>query len=180
MKWLVASDLHGSAVYGEALLKAVEREAPDKVLLLGDLLYHGPRNDLPHGYQPKKVIEQLSSLDGRVLCVRGNCDSEVDQMVLPFEIMTPTMMLFVDGQLIFASHGHHYTPENPPHISERFVLLGGHTHVAGFEEREGFVYINPGSLSIPKENTPHSYLLEENGLWTWKTTNGDVFLQYNR
>ena len=106
MKWMIASDIHGSAFYCEKMLKAFEREQADKLLLLGDILYHGPRNDLPKGYAPKKVIELLNNIKEKILCVRGNCDAEVDQMVLEFPVLADYMLLFDGTCAIYATHGH--------------------------------------------------------------------------
>lgn len=174
MKWMIASDIHGSAYYCRKLTEAFQREAPDKILLLGDLLYHGPRNDLPRDYAPKQVIEMLSALDGRVLCVRGNCDSEVDQMVLPFPILAEYCIIEEKNTMIFASHGHHFSPEQPPHFAGRFILLGGHTHIGGFWDYGDFIAVNPGSVSIPKgDGGEHSYLTLENGVFTLKALDGN-------
>lgn len=106
MKWMIASDLHGSAFYCRQMIKAFQREGADRLLLLGDLLYHGPRNDLPEGYAPKEVIPLLNSLKQKLLCVRGNCDAEVDQMVLDFPILADYAVLPVGGRLVYATHGH--------------------------------------------------------------------------
>ena len=129
MKWMIASDIHGSAAYCEKLLAAFGREQADRLLLLGDLLYHGPRNDLPQGYAPKEVIAQLSGVKDKVFCVRGNCEAEVDQMVLPFPVLADYCLLEQKGRVIFATHGHHYNLENPPLLQPGDVLLHGHTHI---------------------------------------------------
>ena len=163
MKILIASDIHGSAYWCEKLLLAYKNENADKLLLLGDILYHGPRNDLPKDYDPKKVIELLSPLKDQILCVRGNCDTEVDQMVLPFPIFAEYALLSVDGVTIYATHGHKFGKDNPPPISQGDILLCGHTHVADDCDCDGFRYINPGSVSIPKENTGNGYMVFENG-----------------
>ena len=161
MKWMIASDLHGSALYCKKMIEAFEREGADRLLLLGDLLYHGPRNDLPEGYAPKEVIPLLNSLKQKLLCVRGNCDAEVDQMVLDFPILADYAVLPVGGRLVYATHGH---------------LLHGHTHIPAWTEfGEGNLYLNPGSLSIPKEGSAHSYMTLEDGLFQWKTLEGDVY-----
>ena len=168
MKLFIASDIHGSAFWCEKMLKAYKEERADCLLLLGDILYHGPRNDLPEEYAPKKVIQMLSELKNEILCVRGNCDTEVDQMVLPFPMLSD-YALVVDGDtVIYATHGHKFGKENPPPLKKGDVLLCGHTHVAADEECEGFRYINPGSVSIPKENTGHGYYIFENGVFTRK------------
>lgn len=167
MKWLIASDLHGSARYCEALLNAFRREQADRMMLLGDLLYHGPRNDLPKEYDTRAVTAMLNGVRERLLCVRGNCDAEVDQMVLEFPIMADYCFLSIDGLCIFATHGHSYGPDNPPPLGEGEFLLCGHTHLPVRRKCGSFTYLNPGSLSLPKEGTPHSYMTLENGRFIW-------------
>ena len=177
MKWMIASDIHGSAACCEKLLAAFGREQADRLLLLGDLLYHGPRNDLPQGYAPKEVIAQLSGVKDKVFCVRGNCEAEVDQMVLPFPVLADYCLLEQKGRVIFATHGHHYNLENPPLLQPGDVLLHGHTHVPAWTEfGQRNVCLNPGSLSIPKENSPHSYMILENGVFYWKDVEtGEIY-----
>ena len=175
MKWMIASDIHGSAAYCEKLLAAFGREQADRLLLLGDLLYHGPRNDLPQGYAPKEVIAQLSGVKDKVFCVRGNCEAEVDQMVLPFPVLADYCLLEQKGRVIFAAHGHHYNLENPPLLQPGDVLLHGHTHIPAKDNSLGFWYLNPGSVSIPKENSPHSYMTLEDGQFLWKDLDGAVY-----
>ena len=172
MKWMIASDIHGSAFYCEQMLSAFLWEGADRILLLGDLLYHGPRNDLPQGYAPKEVIAQLSQLKERVFCVRGNCEAEVDQMVLPFPVMADYCLLEQGGHVIFATHGHHYNLDNPPLLKAGDMLLHGHTHVPAKDSSLGFWYLNPGSVAIPKEGSAHSYMTLENGVFTWKDLEG--------
>ena len=181
MKILIASDIHGSALYCEKLLGATERENADKILLLGDLLYHGPRNDLPDGYAPKKVIEMLSSLTDKITCVRGNCEAEVDQMVLPFPVMADYCILDSEeakGHRIFATHGHHFNPETPPKLRAGDILLNGHTHVPACRDCGDFLYINPGSVSIPKEGSAHSYMTLDGGKLTWKDLEGQIYMEH--
>ena len=168
MKWMIASDLHGSAYYCRKMLEAFEREGADRLFLLGDLLYHGPRNDLPQGYAPKEVIAQLSGVKDKVFCVRGNCEAEVDQMVLPFPVLADYCLLEQKGRIIFATHGHHYNLENPPLLQPGDVLLHGHTHIPAKDNSLGFWYLNPGSVSIPKENSPHSYMTLKGNTMQWK------------
>lgn len=175
MKWMIASDIHGSAACCEKLLAAFGREQADRLLLLGDLLYHGPRNDLPQGYAPKEVIAQLSGVKDKVFCVRGNCEAEVDQMVLPFPVLADYCLLEQKGRVIFATHGHHYNLENPPLLQPGDVLLHGHTHIPAKDNSLGFWYLNPGSVSIPKENSPHSYMTLEGGQFLWKDLDGAVY-----
>ena len=175
MKWMIASDIHGSAACCEKLLAAFGREQADRLLLLGDLLYHGPRNDLPQGYAPKEVIAQLSGVKDKVFCVRGNCEAEVDQMVLPFPVLADYCLLEQKGRVIFATHGHHYNLENPPLLQPGDVLLHGHTHIPAKDNSLGFWYLNPGSVSIHKESSPHSYMTLEDGQFLWKDLDGAVY-----
>lgn len=177
MKWMIASDIHGSAYYCEKVLAAFSRENTDRLLLLGDLLYHGPRNDLPQGYAPKEVISQLSAVKDKVFCVRGNCEAEVDQMVLPFPVLADYCLLEQAGHVVFATHGHHYNLETPPLLQPGDVLLHGHTHVPAKDDRLGFWYLNPGSVSIPKEGSAHSYMTMEEGTFVWKDLEG---VEYDR
>ncbi len=179
MKFLIASDIHGSAYYCDLLLKAIEEEKVDKILILGDILYHGPRNDLPKDYAPKRVIEMLNPLKDRLLCVRGNCDTEVDQMVLDFPILADYAVISVGDKLIYATHGHKFNEGNLPPISNGDILLNGHTHIAKLTEYNDYIYINPGSVSIPKEKTSHSYMTLENGKFLWKNLEtGEIYKEY--
>ena len=166
MKWFIASDIHGSLYYAEKMVAAFKREQADKMLLLGDILYHGPRNDLPRDYNPKKVIELLNDLREDIICVRGNCDAEVDQMVLSFPIMADYTIINECGVSIFATHGHKFNEENLPLINFD-VLLCGHTHIPKFTRCDSYTYINPGSVAIPKENSHHGYIIFENGSFTF-------------
>lgn len=179
MKLMIASDIHGSALYCRQLLAAIEQEQPDKILLLGDLLYHGPRNDLPAEYAPKQVIAMLSPLKDKILCVRGNCEAEVDQMVLPFPVLADYCWLYVDGLEIFATHGHHHNESDPPCMQPGTILLCGHTHIPACHAHDGFTYLNPGSVSIPKENSAHSYMTCEQGLFLWKDLNGQEYMRWS-
>lgn len=162
MQWMIASDLHGSAYYARALVEAFAREGADRLVLLGDLLYHGPRNDLPRDYAPKKVIPMLSSLKDKIIAVRGNCEAEVDQMVLPFPCLAEFSQLLLDGKTFYLTHGHHANPDNLPPLPAGSVFLFGHTHVKLDEVRGGIRCLNPGSVSIPKDGS-HSCLIYENG-----------------
>lgn len=178
MKWFVASDIHGSAYYTEMMLEAFEKENADKMLLLGDILYHGPRNDLPRDYAPKKVIEMLNKYADRILCVRGNCDTEVDQMVLSFPIMADYAVICESGRAIYATHGHNYNASKLPPLANGDILLHGHTHVPVCEEHEGFVYINPGSVSIPKEDSAHGYIIIDSGVITRRDFEENILYTY--
>lgn len=179
MKLLIASDIHGSAYFCRALLDAYDREGADKLLLLGDILYHGPRNDLPLEYDPKAVIALLNERKEDILCVRGNCDSDVDQMVLQFPIMADYAVLYAGGRMIYATHGHVHNNANLPPLSAGDILLHGHTHVPACEEYPTHTYINPGSVSIPKEGSPHSCLILTDEGFTWKNIDGDAYKQHN-
>ena len=167
MKLLIASDIHGSAYWCGKLLELAQQEQPDKLVLLGDVLYHGPRNDLPAQYAPKQVIAMLSDWKEKILCVRGNCEAEVDQMVLPFPCMATYSQLLVDGKTFFLTHGHHYNPDALPQLEEGDVFLYGHTHVKLDEVRQGIRCLNPGSVSIPKDGS-HSCLIFENGEFSFR------------
>jgi len=162
MKLLIASDLHGSAYYCEKLIELMRQQKPDKLILLGDLLYHGPRNDLPRDYCPKRVIPMLAQYADRILSVRGNCEAEVDQMVLPFPCMAEYAQLLVDGKTFYLTHGHHASPDQLPPIPAGSVFLSGHTHVKMDEMRQGIRCLNPGSVSIPKDGS-RSCLLYTDG-----------------
>lgn len=175
MKLLIASDIHGAADWCARLMDAIDAEGPDRVVLLGDLLYHGPRNDLPADYAPKRVIKMLNGIADKVIAVRGNCEAEVDQMVLPFPVLADYCLLEQKGRVVFATHGHHYNLENPPLLQPGDVLLHGHTHIPAKDNSLGFWYLNPGSVSIPKESSPHSYMTLEDGQFLWKDLDGAVY-----
>ena len=176
MKWMIASDLHGSYYYAQQLQQAFEREQADRLLFLGDLLYHGPRNDLPRDYAPKQVIPLLNSLAPKLLCVRGNCDAEVDQMVLNFPVLADYAVLPVGQRLVYVTHGHVFNLNHLPPLAPGDILLHGHTHVPACEDCGDFMYLNPGSVSIPKENSPHSYMIFEDGVFSWKNIEtGEVY-----
>ena len=159
MKIMIASDIHGSAFYCEKMIEAYRREKADKLLLLGDILYHGPRNDLPKEYNPKKVIQMLNDIKEDILCVRGNCDTEVDQMVLEFPVLAEYCILYVKDRMIFATHGHTFNAE----------------HLPAYRTVGNIIYMNPGSVSIPKEDSEHSYMIMEDETFTWKNLEGDSY-----
>lgn len=151
-------------------MDAIAREAPDRVVLLGDLLYHGPRNDLPRDYAPKKVIEMLNGMKEELLCIRGNCDCDVDQMVLQFPIMAEYAALWLDDRMVWATHGHVFNMDNHPPFKTGDILLHGHTHIPAAQPfGEGFYYINPGSVSIPKNGSKNSYLILQDSTFTLKS-----------
>ena len=162
MKLLIASDIHGSAYWCQKLMELIEAEQPHKVILLGDLLYHGPRNDLPREYAPKEVIPMLSALKEKILAVRGNCEAEVDQMVLPFPCMADYALVEADGLSLYLTHGHLHNPEKLPPLQPGTVFLSGHTHIKLDKIVDGIRCLNPGSVSIPKDGS-HSCLIYENG-----------------
>lgn len=169
MKIFIASDIHGSEYYCKIMAEKYIEEKADRLLLLGDLLYHGPRNDLPLAYNPKGVIKILNSLKGEIVCVRGNCDTEVDQMVLEFPIMAEYAILFDGEYTIYATHGHKFNPQNPPLLKTGDILLNGHTHIPANENFGNFQYVNPGSISIPKKGSKHSYMIYEDGRFVLKS-----------
>ena len=177
MKLMIASDIHGSARWCRAMLDAWREERADRLLLLGDLLYHGPRNDLPDEYAPKQVIEMLNGAKDSILCVRGNCEAEVDQMVLNFPVMADYCALMWEGHVIYATHGHLCGEDNPPPLGEGGILLCGHTHVPACRRHETFTYLNPGSVSIPKNGSAHSYAVLEGSVMTWKDLEGGAYLR---
>ena len=168
MKYLIASDIHGSAFYAEKLVRAFETEKADRMILLGDFLYHGPRNDLPEGYDPKQTAALLNTLKDVTLGVQGNCDAEIDQVMLQFPIMAQYGFLACGSRTVLFTHGHVFNDENPLPMKPGDVMIYGHFHVPLCEEKQGKVFINPGSVSIPKENSPHSYLILEDDTLIWK------------
>ena len=175
MKLMIASDLHGSAYYTKKLLDACAQEQPDRLLLLGDLLYHGPRNALPRDYDCMAVAEMLGTLRDRITAVRGNCDCEVDQMVLPFPMMADFALLEVGGLTLYATHGHLWSEEAPPPMAAGTVLLNGHFHVPACVDHGAVLYVNPGSTSIPKAGSAPGYLVLEDRTFTWKDMEGSAY-----
>ena len=174
MKWLIASDIHGSAQWCRRLLEAWDKEQAGRLLLLGDVLYHGPRNDLPDQYAPKEVIAMLNARRERILCVRGNCEAEVDQMVLEFPVLADYAVLWEGSRLIYCTHGHVYNTGKLPPLQAGDVLLHGHTYIPAWEDHGTFRYLNPGSVAIPKEGSWHGYMTLENGRFLWKDFDGAI------
>ncbi len=176
MKIMVASDIHGSAFYCNKLLEAFDAEKADRLLLLGDILYHGPRNQLPKDYDPQKVAAMLNERAASLLCVRGNCDAEVDQMMLNFPIQADYCIIYAGKRLIYATHGHVFNTENLPPLKDGDILLHGHTHVPAWE---GFgknnLYLNPGSVSLPKQDSERGYILLTDDQAQFKTLDGEVY-----
>ena len=178
MKLLICSDIHGDFNCCSEIVSIFKNGNYDKLVILGDILYHGPRNELPDGYQPKKVIELLNGISDCILAVRGNCDTEVDQMVLSFPILADYIYLPIDGLSIFATHGHHHNTATPPPLREGEILLHGHTHVLKIESfGNNNWYINPGSCALPKENNPRTYAIYENRKFTVKDFDGKTVLE---
>lgn len=174
MKYFVASDIHGSATFCQRMLDAYFKEGADRLILLGDILYHGPRNDLPEGYAPKQVISMLNDVKSELFCVRGNCDTEVDQMVLDFPILADYALIPLGKRTIFVTHGHRYNTDSPPPMKQGDILLHGHTHVPACTEFNGCLYVNPGSVSIPKEDSWHGYMIIEENRLVWKDLESEV------
>ena len=176
MKLMIASDIHGSAYYCKQLLDAFQTEQADRLLLLGDILYHGPRNDLPRDYAPKEVLTMLNGMKDRIFCVRGNCDTEVDQMVLEFPILADYCVLPLGDRLVYATHGHNHNLQNLPPLQPGDILLHGHTHIPAWEPfGQDNLYLNPGSVSIPKMESHHSYMTLESNILQWKTLEGTIY-----
>ena len=175
MKIMVISDIHGSAFWCRKALERFDAEGADKLLILGDVLYHGPRNALPEEYAPQDVAQLLNARREKILCVRGNCDGEVDQMMLTFPIMADYCLLSLGKFTVFATHGHRFHKEQMPPLNPGDILLHGHTHVPAWEKMGENMYLNPGSISIPKENSPHSYLLMEENSVVWKSLDGEEY-----
>lgn len=165
MKLFICSDIHGSAFWCRKVVEKFIQEGADKLIILGDVLYHGPRNPLPDGYSPKEVCEMLNPLADKIVAVRGNCDSEVDQMVLDFNVSSDYATV-CDGKVkLTLSHGHRIVPP----LKQGDVYITGHTHVPlNVVEKEGYLHLNPGSVSLPKEGSAHGYILCDNGQFIFK------------
>lgn len=174
MKLMFASDIHGSAYYCRKMLEAYQAEEAGRLILLGDILYHGPRNDLPKEYAPKEVIAMLNPMKNDICAVRGNCEAEVDQMVLDFPVMADYALILYGERKLYATHGHIYNENNLPPLKNGDILIHGHTHVLKAEKREDYTLLNPGSVSIPKEGNPPSYAILEDGLFTIKGFDGTI------
>lgn len=171
MKMIIASDIHGCSASAKKLVDIFEKEKADSMLLLGDLLYHGPRNDLPGEYDTMETARLLNAYASKIYCVCGNCDAEVDQMVLEFPITAEYMQLPIAGKLFFASHGHHFGPHNLPPAGSADYLVCGHTHVPACEKIGDLVYINPGSTSIPKGGSQKSFMILDGTHLSWRHLN---------
>lgn len=174
MKILFASDLHGSKYYTEKLIQQFKKENADKLILLGDILYHGPRNPLTKDYNPQEVARLLNQISEKIISVRGNCDSEVDQMVINFPIMADYAQIIVDNHTFFLTHGHIYQPSDL-NIDDHTVFVLGHTHIPVLEKQEVYV-LNPGSISLPKDNYPNTYAIYEKDYLQIKTFSEEVIM----
>lgn len=179
MKIMFASDIHGSSYYCEKMIEAYKNEKADRLILLGDLLYHGPRNDLPKEYAPKKVIAMLNGMKESICAIRGNCDAQVDQMVLEFPIMADYCIIFLDGKTIYASHGHEYNIDNLPPLKNGDIFIQGHTHVLMAEKYNEKILLNPGSISLPKENNVQTYGIIEQGMFVIKNFDNEIVKKMN-
>ena len=180
MKLLICSDIHGDLDSARAVIDFFEKEGCDKILLLGDILYHGPRNDLPSTYAPKAVINLLNRYADKIIAVRGNCEAEVDQMVLNFPVMADYALLDLDGTRLFATHGHKFNMATPPPLNEGDILIHGHTHIyANIEFGKSNLYLNPGSVALPKENNPRTLMIYEGGIFTLYDLDRNVIMMVN-
>ena len=175
MKLFFLSDMHGSVYYTKKTLEAFEHENADYIIILGDQLYHGPRNPLPKDYDPNEVAELLNKYKDKIIAVRGNCDSEVDQMMLDYPLMSDYNIVFYNERRIFVTHGHIYNKVNRPNITDGDVLIHGHTHVPTAEKKDGIYILNPGSISLPKQDNPNSYAVLEDDLFEIKDLDMKTF-----
>ena len=179
MKYMFASDIHGSAYYCRKLLEAYRQSGAERLILLGDILYHGPRNDLPREYAPKEVIAMLNPMKQELLAVRGNCEAEVDQMVLDFPVLADYAVLVLNGLTFFATHGHMFHQDNMPPLKAGDILVHGHTHLLKAEKVGENYILNPGSVSIPKGNSPRGYMILTDHAAEWKTLEGEGYHRYS-
>ncbi len=179
MKYMIASDIHGSAYYCRLLLDEYKKSGASRLILLGDILYHGPRNDLPRDYEPKQVISMLNGIKDQIYCVRGNCDTEVDQMVLEFPVLADYGLVLVDGLTIYITHGHIYHKDHLPPIQKGDILLHGHTHILTAEREGDITILNPGSVSIPKGGNPPTYGVLEDQVFSILDFEGNKLKEMN-
>lgn len=168
------SDIHGSLFWLDKALEKVEEEQPDSIIILGDFLYHGPRNPLPDGYDPQGVAARLRVYSKQIVAVRGNCDAEVDQMLLEFPMMGDYALILHEGRWIYATHGHGYSIDNLPALHEQDIFIQGHTHVPVADIKKGIYVLNPGSISLPKDNYPNTYGIIQNGAFSVKDFEGNI------
>ncbi len=174
MKIMFLSDIHGSIEYLKLAIEKFEEEKADRLVLLGDHMYHGPRNQLPNGYDPKEVANLLNQYKEKIVAVRGNCDSEVDQMLLEFPTMGDYVEIVLEGYKLFATHGHLYNKEKMPMLNRGDIFIQGHTHIPMAEVYKEVYYLNPGSISLPKEDSKRSYAILENNNFSIKDLDGNI------
>jgi putative phosphoesterase len=157
MKYFIISDIHGSSLAAEKAVARFEKSNAAFLCILGDVLYHGPRNSLPGGHDPKGVVEILNKHCEAIIAVRGNCDAEVDQLLLNFPCMSDYALIVDEGRRLFLTHGHVYMEDELPYaLPAGSILLSGHTHIWRLEEKAGIISCNPGSVSLPKTLSPHT------------------------
>ena len=176
MKLLVVSDIHGSAYYAEKIPEIFEREKADKIIVLGDLYYHGPRNPLTKDYSPMKVAEILNSLKDRLEVIKGNCDAEVDEMISEFKFKEH-LLLDVNNLKVYFTHGHKNNMDNLPD-EQIDMMIYGHFHTGFIVKKDGIIFANPGSISLPKDNTKNSYLILEKESIVLKDIDGNVIDEF--
>ena len=179
MKLFFISDIHGSGYYLNKALDRLKEEKANYIVILGDHLYHGARNSLPKEYNPKKVIKVLNNYADKIIAVRGNCDSEVDEMVLNFPIMSTYSTILYNSKRLFLTHGHIYNENNMPKLSNGDVFIYGHTHIPKAEEINNIYVVNPGSITLPKENSSHTYGVLEREFFKIKDLEGNTYKQIN-
>ena len=172
MKLMFVSDIHGSSHWLDRALDKAREEQPDQIVLLGDYLYHGPRNPLPDGYDPQRVANTLNRHKHNIVAVRGNCDAEVDQMLLEFPMMADYAMILHEGRRIYITHGHGFNIDRLPPLQDNDVFIQGHTHIPVADRKNGVFVLNPGSIALPKDNYPHSYGILADGEFIVKDFNG--------
>lgn len=176
MKLLVVSDIHGSAYYAEKIPEIFEREKADKIIVLGDLYYHGPRNPLTKDYSPMKVAEILNSLKDRLEVIKGNCDAEVDEMISEFKFKEH-LLLDVNNLKVYFTHGHKNNMDNLPD-EQIDMMVYGHFHTGFIVKKDGIIFANPGSISLPKDNTKNSYLILDKESIVLKDIDGNVIEEF--
>lgn len=176
MKVLIISDIHGSGYYAEKIKEIEEKEKPEEIIILGDLYYHGPRNELSQEYEPMKVAKILNSMKEKLTVIRGNCDAEVDEMISEFQFHD-YVLKEINGKKIYFTHGHKYNIEKITY-EEFEIMIYGHTHQGFIEEKEGYIFANPGSISLPKCNTEHSYIILEENKIILKNVDGKIIKEY--
>ena len=181
MKYFVISDIHGSSFYLKKVLDEYRKDKYDKLIILGDILYHGPRNDLPYGYAPKECIALLNPLKDEIIAVRGNCEAEVDQMVLDFPCMDTYKIIEINGRKVYLTHGHVYNIDKlPEDFKQGDIILHGHTHVPTWINfGNNNLCLNPGSITIPKENSKHSYMIIDGSKFSWYEIDGELYKEVN-